>query len=157
MGVPEDRPGGFFLDVEQIHFAAQPAMVAPLRLFQLKQVGVEFLLVAPGRAVDACQHRVAVVAAPIRPGNLLQLERRPDIAGATHMRTAAKVDPIALLIHRDRLGAGQVADQLGLVALATGLEEGDGLVPIPHFTLEGGIAGDDLPHPGLDGGEILGA
>ena len=38
------------------------------------QVLVELLLGLPGRAVDALQHRVVLVAAPVRAGDAQELE-----------------------------------------------------------------------------------
>jgi hypothetical protein len=96
-----------------------------------------------------------MVAAPVGAGDLGQLEALADIACAPHMRAAAEVDPIALGVEGDRLRDRQILDELGLVALALGLEEGDGLVPVPDLAREGGIAGDDLPHAGLDRRQIL--
>ena len=57
--VPEHRARRLLLDVEQVHLAAEPAVVAPLRLLELVQVGVELLLGRERRAVDALQLRVA--------------------------------------------------------------------------------------------------
>ena len=51
--------------MEQVHFLADTPVVAAFGFLQLVQVGVEFLLIAPGGAVDAGQHGVAVIAAPI--------------------------------------------------------------------------------------------
>ena len=95
-----------------------------------------------------------MVAAPIRAGYALQLKRRADVGGAAHVRTAAQIDPRALLIQGDRLGDRQILDQLRLIAFAARLEEGDGVLAVPDFPFERGIGGDDLAHPGLDGGEI---
>jgi hypothetical protein len=39
LGVPEDDARPFFLEVEQVHLAAEPAMIALLGLFQHVQVG----------------------------------------------------------------------------------------------------------------------
>ena len=52
VGVPEDRADRFLLDMEQVHFLADLAVVAAFGLLQLVQVGVELLLVAPGGAID---------------------------------------------------------------------------------------------------------
>ncbi len=102
------------------------------------------------------QHRVAVVAAPIGAGHLHQLEGGADIAGAAHVRAAAQVDPVALPVQRDGLAARQVADELDLVVLALLLEQRDRLVAGGDDALETRVPRDDLAHPRLDGGEILG-
>src|SRR5690242_16545406 len=60
---------------EELEFAADFAMVTLLRFGQTFEISVQFLLVAPGGAVDALQLRVVGIAAPVRAGNLRQLER----------------------------------------------------------------------------------
>ena len=64
-GVPEHGAGAFLLEMEQVHLAAELAVVALLGLFDLLEIGVELLLLGEGGAVDAGQHRVVAVAAPI--------------------------------------------------------------------------------------------
>jgi hypothetical protein len=49
--------GAFLLEVEQVHLAAELAVVALLGLFELVQIGVELFLLGEGGAVDAGQHR----------------------------------------------------------------------------------------------------
>ena len=155
LGVPEHAADRLFLEVEQVHLLADAAVVAAFRLLQHMQVGVEFLLVAPGGAIDARQHGVAVIAAPIRAGHLHQLERRTDIGGGAHVRSAAQIEPVALAIQRDGLVARQVLDDLRLVFLALVLEEPDRLVAVDHLADEFFPARDDLAHLRLDRSEIL--
>ena len=142
--------------MEQVHLPAEPPVVALLRLLQLVQVGLQLLLVAPCGAVDALEHGVAVIAAPIGAGDLHQLEALADPAGGRHVRATAQVEPFALAVDGDVLRSGQVADQLGLVLLAPVLEEADRLVAVPDFAHEAGIAGDDLAHLRLDLFQIVG-
>ena len=58
----------------QIELPPQLAMVALLGLLQHVQMGIEFILLRPGRAVDALQLFVLLVAAPVGAGDLHQLE-----------------------------------------------------------------------------------
>ena len=104
LGVPEHDAGPFLLEVEQVHLAAELAVVALLGLLDLLEIGVELLLLGEGRAVDARQHRVVAVAAPIGAGHLHQLEGVADLAGRGHVRAAAEVEPVALVVdlHRSR-------------------------------------------------------
>ncbi len=155
LGVPEHAADRLFLEVEQVHLLADAAVVAAFRLLQHMEVGVEFLLVAPRGAVDARQHGVAVIAAPIRAGDLHQLERRTDIGGGAHVRAAAQIDPVALAVERDGLVARQVLDDLGLVLLALVLEEPDRVVAVDHLAGEFFAARHDLAHLRLDRTEIL--
>src|SRR5229473_1385857 len=62
--VPEHHAGAFFLEVEQIEFAAELAMVALLGLLDLLEVSIEIFLLRKRRAVDARQHWIVAVAAP---------------------------------------------------------------------------------------------
>ena len=74
--VPEDQPrAGVLLDREQVERLAEHAVVAPLGLGHLHRVGLELLGRLPRRAVDALQHRPALVAAPVRAGDRLELDR----------------------------------------------------------------------------------
>ena len=106
LGMPEHAADRLLLEVEQIHVAADLAVVAPLGFGELMQMGIQLLLVAPRGAVDAAEHGVAMVAAPIGPGDLHQLERRADVAHGAHVRAAAEVDPVALPVERDDFRAG---------------------------------------------------
>ena len=141
--------------MEQIHLLADAAMVAAFRLLQHMQVGVELLLVAPGGAVDAAQHGVAVIAPPIGTSHLHQLERAADVGGRAHMRAAAQIDPLALPIQRDRLVARQILDDLGLVFLPFVLEEADRLVAVDLLADEFFPARHDLAHLRLDRREVV--
>jgi len=53
--MPEDAADRLFLQVEQVEFAAEAAVVAAFGLFEPEQVLVQFLLVRPSRAVDPLQ------------------------------------------------------------------------------------------------------
>ena len=71
-------------------------MVALGGFLEPDEMGVELLLVEPGGAVDAAQHRVLLVAAPVSARDARQLERlRIELAGGGEVRPAAQVDPRA--------------------------------------------------------------
>src|SRR5260370_10942541 len=53
LGMPEDAADRLLAGVEQVELAAEPAMVAALRLLELKEVLVEILLARKGGAVYA--------------------------------------------------------------------------------------------------------
>ena len=155
LGVPEDRAHRFILQMEKPHFLADLAVVALFRFFQLQQIGVEFLLVAPGGAVNAAQHGVAMIAAPIGAGHLHQLEGSADIARAAHMRAAAQISPSTLLVDADDFGFRQILDQFGLVAFTLVGEVANRIFAVPFFTHKGIITRDDFAHLGFDGGEVF--
>ncbi len=155
LGMPEHHPGRLLLLVEEVHLAAEPAVVALLRLLQLQQVGAELLVVRPHRAVDALQLRIAGVAPPIGARQLEQLEGLAELAGRRQMRPGAHVEPAALAIDRDLLVRRDLADPLGLEALALGAEMADRLVAAPDLAVDCLVAVDDLAHARLDHREIL--
>ena len=98
--VPEHQAGGLVLQMEQVELPAETPVVALFRLLQHLQVGVLVLLLRPRRAVDPLQHLVLRVAAPVGAGQPHQLEHL-ELAGRGHVRPAAQVDEIALLVERN--------------------------------------------------------
>jgi hypothetical protein len=115
------------VDVEQVQFTAQLAVVALFGFFQHRQVLLQLVLGGPGRAIDALQHLVAVIAAPVGAGHLHQLEEF-ELAGAGHVRAAAQVFKLAFAVQATHLGCRNAGNDLGLVVLAQALEIGHGLV-----------------------------
>src|SRR4029079_11764730 len=96
LGMPEHGARCLLLEMEQIHLAAQAAVVALLGLFELMQVAGKLLLARPGRSVDALEHRVVGVSAPIGTGDLEQLEAFADLPRRGHMRAATEIEPFGL-------------------------------------------------------------
>ena len=98
------------------------------------EIGVQFLLVAPGGAVDALQLRVLGVAAPIGAGDLGQLERVADLGGGAEMRPAAQVVPVAMPIDRDILVRRECSRSVRPCSVSPmSLKCCDRLVARPHF------------------------
>src|SRR3954454_6395524 len=106
-------------EAEEVELAAEPAVVAAARLLQPLQVRLEIRLRVEGGAVDAGQLRLRGVAAPVRAGEVRELERL-DRLRVLQVRAAAEVGEVALRVERD-LPLGAV-DELGLVLLALRLE-----------------------------------
>ena len=153
--MPEHRARRLFLEMKQIHLAAEFAMVAFFRLLDLLEVGVELFLFGESRAVDARQHFAAGIAAPIGAGDLHQLEGVADLAGRSHVRAAAQIEPVALLVDLELLILRNGVDELDLEQLALVAKHFLRLVARPHFLGEGFVAGDDLAHLFFDRVEIL--
>ena len=109
------------VDVEQVELAAQAAVIALLGLLEHREVLLQLLLRGPGRAVDALEHLVAMVAAPVGAGHLHQLEVL-ELARARHVGAAAQVLELALAVQRHLLAGRNARDDLGLVVLADALE-----------------------------------
>ena len=63
--VPEHRARRVVLEMEQVHLAAELAVVALLGFLELLEVGGELLLVAERGAVDALELRALRIAAPV--------------------------------------------------------------------------------------------
>ena len=157
---------------EQVQLGAELAVVAPLGLGQHGQVLVLQRPGLPGGAVDPLQLRVLLAAPPVRAAAAHQLERR-DVAGGGQVRAAAQVLPDDLagagvqvvvdgqlgpadldrLVGVLGLGAALEPDQLQLVRLAGQL--GTGVVVADHPAGEPLALLDDLPHPRLDGLEVV--
>ena len=154
-GVPEHHAGAFFLEVKQVELAPELAMVALFGFLDLLQVRVEVFLLGERRAVDARQHRIVAVAAPIGAGHFHQLERVADLARGGHVRAAAQVEPVALLVDLDGLVGRDSVDQLDLEHLAVVAEHLLGMFAVPDFLGEGFVARDDLAHLLFDRGKIL--
>jgi hypothetical protein len=86
--MPEHQTRGMFIDMEQVQFAPQLAVVSLFGLFQHRQVLLQLVLGGPGCAVDTLQHLVFVVATPVSAGQLHQLEVL-ELARAGHVGAAA--------------------------------------------------------------------
>ena len=106
LGMPEDEAGaGQLLNAEEVELLAEDAMVAARGFFKAGEVLVELFFREEGRAVDALQLGILLVAEPVGAGEAGDLEGF-DAAGGGHVRAAAEVDEFAVAIEAD-LGAGR--------------------------------------------------
>ena len=153
--VPEDAADRLLLLVEQPEFAANTPMIALLGFLDAVQVGLELFLVGPGRAVDALQHFVAGVAAPVGAGQLGQLEGA-ELAGSRDVRPAAEVFPVTLAVERNVLARRDVLDDLRLVLLADRAEVRRGCIAGQHAPMHGQVSRCQLAHARLELLQILG-
>ncbi len=141
-------------------------MVALLRFLEHLQVRGEILLVTPDRAVDALEHRVVLVAAPVRPGNRHQLEGVwGDLPRVLHVRTPAQILEAGVPVGADdrRLAAfiavlvdptlSQTFDQLEFIGLP--LEQLPRFISRHLAVFERKAAADDFAHPAFYLLEIL--
>ncbi len=130
-------------------------MVAAPGLLDARQVLVELLLRGEGDAVDALQHRVALVATPVGARGLQQLEGA-DLIGALHVGPAAQVLELAVAEHRDGLAFRDVAEARHLELFSELREAPARLVAGHHLAGEHGLARDDARHLFLDARQVLG-
>ena len=156
LGHPEDQPGpDQRRDREQAELLAELAMVALPGLLDLREVGVELLLVEEGRAVDALEHLAVGLPLPVGAGDREQLER-PDLAGVGDVRAPAEVDELALAVEAEDAELVQlVVDVLDLERLAQVGDELAGLVDGQAEPLERLGVLEDPGHLGLDGREVI--
>ena len=154
-GCHRGRPGPHLVvEEEQLQVAPQAAVVPLLRLLQHAQVAVEGLAAGEGGAVDALQHLVALVAAPVGAGHAEQLVV-PDLSRAQHVGPAAEVDEVAVAVEGEGLAVLQLVEDLQLVGLVA--QAVPGLVAADLLALEAVVLADHPLHLLLDAGQILGA
>src|SRR5438309_1850484 len=94
-------------------------MVAPARLFQALEIGVEIGLGVERGSVDARQLLVVLVAAPVGAREAGELDRL-DRLRVLQVRAAAEIGEVALRVEGDRTFG--CADELDLVRLTLSLE-----------------------------------
>ena len=154
LGVPKHRAGRMFVDVKQIQFTTQLAVVSLLGLLDHGQVLLQVVLAGPGRAVNALQHLVAVIAAPVGARHLHQLEVL-ELAGAGHVWAAAQVFKIALAVQRHVLVAGNAGNDFCFVVLALPFEIRHGFVAWQHTAHHRLVFARQLRHALFDGHQVF--
>ena len=145
----EREARAFLVQAEEVELLAELAVVALLGLLEHVEVGIEVCLLLEGRAVDALQHLVVLIAAPVSTSDAHELQSL-DLARRDDVRASAEVRELALRVHRDLLAFRQVVDELDLVGLALLLEELQGLFAADFLALELEVLLDDLLHLFLD-------
>src|SRR5450759_1135160 len=136
------------MEQEEPQLLAELAVVARLRGLELREVLDQLLLREEHGAVNALQHWIALVALPVRPRGMRELEDA-ELARERHVRTAAEVDEVLLLVAREA-ALGNTRDDLDLERIALGLEDLHGL-GLRHFLANDDVVlGDDLLHLRLD-------
>src|SRR5262249_19924380 len=123
LGVPEDEARARLVGHgEEVQLAAEPPMVAPLRLLQPVEVLVQLLLREERVPVDALHLRVALASHPVGLRRVLAQLEGLDLAGARQVRPEAEVDEVP---HRVALhGVARLPlDELALERLPLRLEE----------------------------------
>ena len=149
----ERARGGDGVEEEEAQLLPEPAVVAPTGLLQPFQVRLQRVLGLPRGAVDALQHLVALVAAPVRARDGHELERG-DLAGRADVRAAAEVDEAVVLVGGYRLVFRDVRDDLQLERLVR--EVFARLAARQLRPAERRVGSDGLAHALLDALHVLG-
>ena len=153
-------------EMEQAQLLAQLAMVALLGFLLAPKIFLQLLGRFPGRAINALQLLVLLVAAPVGAGDIHQLERLGvDLARVGDVRTAAKIGEAVVRIKRDLRLLFERVTVFIQAALLQAFDEFQfvGLVLEFFFSFSSGddaffelvLFVEDLSHPFFNGGEIF--
>src|SRR5262245_21501035 len=112
--MPKHDTWSFFLRMDEVHFAAELAMVAFFGLLELFEVGGELSFGRPSSTVDALQLRPLGVAAPVGTGKVGDFEGLADLSGRSHVWATAQIEPVTLLIDVQGFTLGDRVDELDL-------------------------------------------
>ena len=154
VGQEERETGGLIAHHEEVHLAADLAVVAALGLLEHLEMLHELVLRGERGAVHTGEHLVRAIGLPVSTRYARKLEGLEPL-GVGKVRSHAHVDVVTLLVEGDAGVFGQVADVLDLVLLAPLLHEGDGFFArqLEHGELQ--ILLHDATHLVLDGGQIV--
>ena len=153
MRCPERRARRDWEELEEIQLAAQPPVVATLRLLQAVQVLVQLGPRLEGGAVDALEHLPSVVASPVGAGRGQELEVL-EAPRARDVRPLAQVEERAVLIDRDHLGVVELLQALELERIVG--EETARLLLADAATPERHVRRGNLRHLGLERRQVVG-
>ena len=132
--------------MEEIKLLSELSVVALCGLGEHVEVLVKLLLVRPCGSVDALEHLVLGIAAPVRAGGLGKLEMlaEPHVG---HMRAAAHVDVLEVVIKAGMIILADVLlKDLHLVRLVSCLEDIVGLLPGNLLLYDVVLLGSELMH-----------
>ena len=152
----EGEAGGLIPESKQAQFLAQLPVIPALGLLDALQIGVQFLLLGEGDAVDPLEGLPVGVAPPVGGVAGQQLDGVALYpAGGVQMGTGAQVGELALLVEGDGSILRQILDQFHLIRLALLLHELNGFLAGQLEALQLQLLLADLPHLGLDLGHVL--
>ena len=129
-------------------------MITLFRFLQAVQISFDIFLRRPGGAVDALQHFVFGIAAPIGAGDLGQLEGT-NTPGGRQMWPAAEIDEVSLTVEADILISRNAGDDFCLIMLARLFKMFDRAIARPYFATDFFIAFNYFSHARFDCFEIV--
>ena len=154
--MPKYLARGFFLHVEQVHFAAQLTVVAFSGFFQHVQVRFELFLAGEGHAVDALQHFAVAITAPVGTCDGHQFEAvTGHLTSVLQVWATAQVLPFAVPIHAQRFIPWDTFNQFNFVRLAAIFVVFDRNIALPDFGAHGVAFVDNLFHLFFDGDQVF--
>src|SRR5690606_2093814 len=154
LGMPEDETRSLFLHVKEPQPTAKTTLVAFLGLFDHLQIRGLLFLGGPSGAINALQHLVVAVTAPVGSGHTHELEYF-EVPGGRHVRAATQVDEVTFPVKGNAFLGRNRSNDLGLVMFTNGTEKFDGIVALPFLPHHRLVASRQLDHLLLDRLEIL--
>ena len=154
LGMPKHGAWRVFIDVEQIQLAPKFSVVTLFSLFQPNKVLLQVIFAGPGCAINALQHFIAVVAAPIGTGNLHELEMF-EFARTRNMGATAKVFEIALAVQAHILIRRDARNDLCFVVFTQPLKVRDSLIARQDTTYNGFVFVGQFGHALFNRGQVL--
>ncbi len=144
------------IDLEEVKLSPQSSVVPLSGLLYNPQILVQLFLCGKPGTVDALEHLVLFIPAPVRPRDTQKFEGL-DLPRRRHVGTPAEIDksPLGIQAHIGNI-AGKIVDQLHLVWLAPLFKERNRLFPRHLRAGKGVIGGNNLTHPLFYLFEILG-
>ena len=139
---------------EQTEIATELVMIALFRFGEFSEILLDFRLLFKRHAVNTGEHFIVLVALPIRARYLNELYVL-DLARAREMRSFAKIDKAALLVHGNLRAARQLLDELHFVHLVKSAHLRHSRLARNNKPLYGQVGGDYLVHFVFDRSKIV--
>ena len=156
LGMKDDESRSrLVIHLEEIQFPAQTAMIPLFGLLDNPEMFDELFFRGETRSVDALEHLIFLIAAPVGACHIQKLEGL-DHTRRGNMRPAAQIQITTLGIETHRFDLfGQIVQQLDLVGFPLAFEQGNRLIPADFPAFERVVGCGDFAHPFFDLFEIL--
>ena len=128
-GMPKHQAWRMVIEVKQIKLASNFSVVAFFCFFEHCDVLCQVFFGRPGRAIDALQHFIVMVAAPISTCHFHQFEMF-DPAGAGNVGSTAQIFKRAFAVQTDLLISGDAVDDFSFVVFAQIFKIGHSIVTL---------------------------
>ena len=129
-------------------------MIALFRFGEFSEILLDFRLLFKRHAVNTGEHFIVLVALPIRARDLNELYML-DLARAREVRSFAKIDKTALLVHGNLRSARQLLDELHFVHFVKSAHLRHSRLTRHNKPLYGQVGGNYIVHFVFDCGKIV--